>query len=221
MMSASTLSPVPTSRRPQGPGRPKDLEKKAAILDAAKKLFLVRGFEGVSMEAIAAEAGVSKLTVYNHFTDKETLFAEAVKQRCHELLPPELFEVDVRSQPVDVLLTRIAGGLHALITSPEAVQMQRIMAARAMTDASLAQLFYEAGPKRTLQAMEGFLQRANDAGVLQVPDPARTAAHFLCLLKGVQHLRLIVGCCEGLPARECRAHIDSVVDLFMRAYAPR
>ena len=65
-----------------GPGRPKDLEKRAAILAAAKRLFPLSGFEGTSMDAIAAEAGVSKLTVYSHFTDKETLFVAAIRARC-------------------------------------------------------------------------------------------------------------------------------------------
>ena len=67
----------PETPRPAGPGRPKDLGKRAAILDAAKRLFLVQGFTGVSMDQIAAEAGVSKLTVYSHFGDKESLFADA------------------------------------------------------------------------------------------------------------------------------------------------
>ncbi|HEX7915780.1 helix-turn-helix domain-containing protein, partial [Rudaea sp.] len=62
-----------------GPGRPKDMEKRAAILDAAKQLFVKQGFEGTSMDAIANKAGVSKLTVYSHYRDKETLFAEAVR----------------------------------------------------------------------------------------------------------------------------------------------
>ena len=52
-----------------GPGRPKDQAKRLAILEAAKTLFMRNGYEGSSMDAIAAEAGVSKLTVYNHFTD--------------------------------------------------------------------------------------------------------------------------------------------------------
>jgi len=64
-----------------GPGRPKDLEKRAAILEAAKTLFLSRGFGATSMDAVAAGAGVSKLTVYNHFSDKDTLFLEAVKAK--------------------------------------------------------------------------------------------------------------------------------------------
>src|SRR3978361_1733983 len=79
-----------------GPGRPKDLEKRAAILDAAKRLFPHSGFDGTSMDAIAADAGVSKLTVYSHFTDKETLFVAAILARCEEQMPQTLFEVDLK-----------------------------------------------------------------------------------------------------------------------------
>ena len=60
-----------------GPGRPKDLEKRAAILQAAKQLFTTQGFDGTSMDAIAGLAGVSKLTVYSHYRDKERLFVAA------------------------------------------------------------------------------------------------------------------------------------------------
>src|SRR6478672_3702293 len=74
------------------PGRPKDLGKGAAILEAAKRLFLSQGFEAISMDQIAAEAGVSKLTVYSHFGDKETLFAAAAKSYCDQQLPSSLFE---------------------------------------------------------------------------------------------------------------------------------
>lgn len=216
-------APVRRPPRPpqQGPGRPKDLEKKAAILDAAKRLFPQRGYDGVSMESIAAEAGVSKLTVYNHFSDKENLFAEAVKCRCEEMLPPSVFEVEPGAEPIGDQLRGIALAFHALITSDEAVQLHRTLAARAMTDTGLAERFYEAGPKRTIDALEGFLARANTAKVLAVPDVHRAATHFFCLLKGEHHMRMIVGCCASLPASECRAHIDSVVDFFLRAYLPR
>ena len=50
---------------PSGPGRPKDLAKRRAILDAAKILFLSKGYANTSMDAVATEAGVSKLTVYS------------------------------------------------------------------------------------------------------------------------------------------------------------
>src|SRR2546426_11426938 len=95
-------------------GRPKDLEKRAAILEAAKCLFLSGGYEGTSMDAVAAEAGVSKLTVYNHFSDKETLFAEAVKAKCEEQLPHEVFEIKPKGSVRQQLLA-IARGFSQLV----------------------------------------------------------------------------------------------------------
>jgi TetR/AcrR family transcriptional regulator, mexJK operon transcriptional repressor len=209
------------NRSAPGPGRPKDLEKRAAILEAAKNLFPQRGFEGVSMDAIAAEAGVSKLTVYSHFKDKETLFTEAVKCRCEAQMPHEIFEIGPGTGPVRDALLKIARGFHGLCTSPEAIGLYRMMSARAQTDPQLAQLFYEAGPKRTLAEMEAFLRQANAAGALEVPSPTRAAQHFFAMLKGELHTRLVVGCCEHVAEEESCAHIDSVVDLFVRAYAPR
>src|SRR5690606_41925100 len=91
---APQLPPVATKPRPTpGPGRPKDLAKRAAILDAAARMFTRFGFEGASMDQIAAEAGVSKLTVYSHFGDKEALFGEAVRVVCDSLMPDDLFEI--------------------------------------------------------------------------------------------------------------------------------
>ena len=66
-----------------------------SILAAAKHLFPVHGFEGTSMDAIAALANVSKLTVYSHFKDKESLFTEAIREKCMEQMPEELFDVAV------------------------------------------------------------------------------------------------------------------------------
>lgn len=77
---------------PIGPGRPKDLAKREAILEAAKALFLSLGYANTSMDAVAAAAGVSKLTVYSHFTDKQTLFCSAVMATCQIQLPDLLFE---------------------------------------------------------------------------------------------------------------------------------
>ena len=74
----SSKSPSKPVAKAAGPGRPKDLGKRAAILEAAKSLFVDQGYNGVSMDSIAAQACVSKLTVYSHFGDKETLFTEAV-----------------------------------------------------------------------------------------------------------------------------------------------
>jgi TetR/AcrR family transcriptional repressor of mexJK operon len=94
-----------------------------------------------------------------------------------------------------------------------------MMIANAGQDAHLAELFFDAGPRKTLSDFERFLHQAVAAKQLDIPDPARAAQHFFCLLKGIGHLKLLCGCAKPVPKKEVAAHIDSVVDMFLRAYA--
>lgn len=205
-------------KKAQTPGRPKDLGKREAILEAAKRLFASQGFDGTSMDAIAKAAEVSKLTVYSHFGDKDTLFKAAVESKCEQQMPAAMFRVPAGTPVRDALLA-IAHGFHGLIHSPESLSLHRMMIANAGQDAHLAELFFEAGPRKTLSGFEQFLHQAIAAKQLDIPDPARAAQHFFCLLKGIGHLKLLCGCQKPVPRKEVAAHIDSVVDMFLRAYA--
>jgi TetR/AcrR family transcriptional repressor of mexJK operon len=203
-----------------GPGRPKDPEKRAAILDAAKKLFPFNGFDGTSMDAIAAEAGVSKLTVYSHFRDKETLFVEAVRAKSHEQMPDSLFDVDP-NEPVRAQLEAIARAFLELVTSPQAIALHRLLTAGSGSSPKLAQLFWEGGPQRIQRGFQQYLQRKIAAGKLDIADVPRAAGQFFTLLKGDLHPRLLCGCGQRIEAAEFDAHIQASVDLFLRAYSPR
>ncbi|NMZ68986.1 transcriptional regulator, TetR family [Pseudomonas peli] len=202
---------------PSGPGRPKDLAKRKAILEAAKTLFLSNGYDGSSMDAIAAEAGVSKLTVYSHFTDKEKLFAEAVKSKCEEQLPELLFELDDQV-PIAQTLLNIGRGFNLLINSRESVELHRVMVSLAAQDSTLSRMFYEAGPQRVLYGMEELLRSADQSGKLRVPDPLSAADQFFCLIKGGANFRLLIGCGEALQGNEAEAHVRDAVDVFLRAF---
>ena len=203
-----------------GPGRPKDLEKRAAILNVAKRLFTTQGFDGTSMDAIAAAAGVSKLTVYSHFQDKERLFAAAVECVCAEQMPAEIFMADLKG-PIRKQLVTIAKAFFALITSDEAVAVHRTIVANARQSPKLAELFWEAGPKRTQRAFESFLRDEVQGGTLEIPDLHRAATQFFCLLKGELHARMEFGCCGQVTEQEIDDHVDATVDFFLRAYTPR
>ena len=220
---------MPQSRQPMphktalhpkpGPGRPKDAGKREAILDAAKRLFPQHGFDGVSMEAIAAEAGVSKLTVYSHFGDKDALFTATISAKCEEMLPPTLFRTSSRS-PIRRQLTSIAQAFFGLIISPEAIGMQRVMSAVMDTNSRLPQMFWEAGPQRVHDGFADFLRARIAAGQLEIADVDRASSQFFCLLKGELHARLVCGCPGDFGEREVAEHIKATVDLFLRAYAP-
>ena len=212
--------PRKTASTPKpGPGRPKDPEKRDAILDAAKRLFPQHGFDGVSMEAIAAEAGVSKLTVYSHFGDKDTLFTATISAKCEEMLPPTLFQTSTQSS-IRVQLTSIARAFFGLVISPEAIGMQRVMGALVNTSSRLPQMFWEAGPQRLHDGFAEFLRARISAGQLEIPDVDRASSQFFCLLKGELHARLVCGCPGNFGEDEVAEHINATVDLFLRAYAP-
>jgi TetR/AcrR family transcriptional regulator, mexJK operon transcriptional repressor len=212
------MSAVP-SPRTTGPGRPKDLEKRAAILDAAKRLFPLHGYEGTSMDAIAAEASVSKLTVYSHFGDKDSLFAEVVHSRCEERMPRDLFAVDGDS-PIRAQLLDVARSFFTLVTSEDAIGMHRTLVASAQQSPKLAQLFWEAGPARIQEGFAALLRARVEARQLEIADPRRAASQFFSLLKGECHARMEFGCCT-FSRREIDEHIEASVDMFLRAYAAR
>ncbi|PCM49622.1 MULTISPECIES: TetR/AcrR family transcriptional regulator [Pseudomonas] len=204
---------------PNGPGRPKDPAKRRAILDAAKTLFLSHGYANTSMDAVAAEAGVSKLTVYSHFNDKETLFSSAVMAKCEEQLPPLFFELPA-GIPVENVLLNIARGFHQLINSDESVNLHRLMMALGTQDPKLSQIFYDAGPERMVQGMERLLKRIDETGALSIDLPRNAAEHFFCLIKGAGNFRLLYCCGEPLSEEASESHVQEVVGLFMRAYRP-
>jgi TetR/AcrR family transcriptional repressor of mexJK operon len=213
----------PPARKPPkaaAPGRPKDLEKGAAILEAAKRLFTTQGFDGTSMDQIAAAAGVSKLTVYSHFGDKESLFAAGAKAYCEQQLPTTLFEPHPE-EPLRERLLQVARAFFAMISSPEAVAGHRILCTPQMAESPMPAMFWEAGPKRVQAAFAELLRARMAAGELQIDDIPRAAAQFLALLKGEPHARMVFGCCGSAGRGEIDAHLAATVDMFLRAYAPR
>ncbi|HTL14665.1 MAG TPA: TetR/AcrR family transcriptional regulator [Thermomonas sp.] len=215
----ASASAVP---RMAGPGRPKDLAKRAAVLDAAKRMFTLHGFDGVSMDQIAAEAGVSKLTVYSHFGDKDSLFAEAVRAHCEQGMPASLFDA-APGVPVRERLAMIGQAFYAMIMTPEAIAGHRILCSPQVATSNMPAVFWQAGPQRVQEAFAALLERRIASGELDIDDPARAASQFFTLLKGEPHAQAVFGYSCGQRRESAEAHVASVVDLFLRAYgtAPR
>lgn len=203
---------------PASVGRPKDLAKRAAILEAGKRLFLESGFERTSMDAIAAAAGVSKITVYSHFQDKDTLFRAVCKGVCEQQMPHEIFVLD-RAAPLRQQLLQIARAFFGLVMSAESIALNRLMTAQ--QEPKLAQLFWEEGPKRMKLEFTEFLRAEVAEGALAIDDAYVAAGQFFCLLKGEPFFRVTCGLPFAAAQGEVEEHVASVVDLFLRAYGSR
>ena len=210
---------VEVPKAPAAPGRPKDMGKRSAILDAARRLFTTAGFDGASMDQIAAEASVSKLTVYSHFGDKETLFASVVQSYCEQQLPESLFHAEPGLALRERLL-RVARAFFTMVSAPEAIAGHRILCSPRMVDSPLPRMFWEAGPQRVQEAFSDLLRRRVAAGELEIDDIPRAAAQFFALLKGEPHAQMVFGCCS-MQGHQAEEHLGAAVDLFVRAYASR
>src|SRR3546814_2076260 len=80
--------------------------KRAAIIAAATDLFTHSGYGAVSMDAIAAKAGVSKRTVYSHFPGKDVLFAAVMTRHCGTVSGVAGWELDPEVEPREMLTDR-------------------------------------------------------------------------------------------------------------------
>ncbi len=195
------------------------MDKGRAILDAGWTLFLERGVEATPIEAIAARAGVSKVTLYTHYSDKAALFRAAVEREM------ERIEVAQRSQASDgqpgTVADQLRGfglGIMTFLTSKPAIDFYSVVAGELRRHEDLARAFYDLGPGRTRQNLAGVIAAAVARGDLTAVDPAHAAEELFGMWQGFTNFQMALGIDiaairEGMPER-----VERVVALFLRLY---
>jgi TetR/AcrR family transcriptional repressor of mexJK operon len=191
--------------------------KRQAILDAATRAFIASGYSGVSMEAIAEAAPVSKPTLYNHFKSKQDLFAAVIACRCEALLST-LSSVQTEHNDPVAGLRAIAGAFVDLIYADEAIQMYRLIIAEQQNFPELGELVYRSGPMPVLQQMASYLAELVAHGILRIPDLETSSRLFLDMLKGDHHFRCLLGLQTGLNDSTKQRMIDAAVSLFLKGH---
>ncbi|WP_331744058.1 TetR/AcrR family transcriptional regulator [Kitasatospora sp. NBC_01300] len=199
-------------RKPRG-----RIERRQAILDGAFMVFARRGYAQACVQEIAQEAGVAKPTVYNHLTDKEALFREAVLAAADRLSEAGLAAVEgLRGLPADGdPRPALVGAGHALLEvhgSEGAGAVRRLASAQAAQFPDVAVGVRERTALRVRAALADRLARLALTGRLRPCDPEQAAEHLLALLTGPLDYR------SDTPAPDLRALAESAVDVFLRAY---
>lgn len=199
------------------PGRPSDTTKRDAIVAAASNRFFRDGFAATSIEQVAADAGVSKVTIYNHFGDKRALFASAVELECEKMRG--YFNLDDASEgSIEQRLSIIAQAMFDFLSRPEMIQFERRIAAETEHEPAIGEAFLQAGPWRMKQGFSAYLAHASAQGELSIADPMLAAEQFVSMAKGMGDLERRFG---SLPSEEeNRRRIKGAVDVFLAAYRP-
>ncbi len=213
-----TFSPFLEFFQQMNVGRPKDLEKRQRILESAKQLFLEMGYYGSSMNQIAQNAGVTKLTVYNHFQDKATLFTCAIEDTCEHILSTRPRELTADSNFI-VVLNEVCELALNIVNLPEAIKLDLLLLELAAEHSPLVEQFYRASHLKMRQVWENFFQDAAALNFIQQDHPAQQTELIVSLLMGLRHQEVLLGMRERPTAVEQQNIISFAIELFMLKYA--
>jgi TetR/AcrR family transcriptional repressor of mexJK operon len=211
-------------RVPRGPGPPaaigRSAEKRQAILDAARNAFLQNGYLGTSMDEIAAEAGVSKQTVYRQFADKEGLFTEIVLGTIDQVGEPFFSGVQTLedSEDLEKDLQQIARLLVSVAGDPQLRRLRRLVIGEAERFPELGRTYYERGPGRSAEGLAERFRRLAEKGLLEIDDPVFAANQFNWLVLSIPLNRAMFSVDEDFSEAELNRYADEAVRVFLAAY---
>lgn len=187
------------------------------VLLGARSIFLRDGFEGASVDDIAAEAGVSKATLYKYFPDKRQLFMAVTRQECERMAAATLDEIDFSEPPRDVMTTT-AYNLTRFLLSDFSQQMFRICVAEAERFPDLGQAFYRNGPEMGRGRIVEYIKIAQARGELTRDDPDMMAEQFAELCKARLWTRAIFGVQTEFSDAEINEVVHEAVETIMARY---
>lgn len=198
-------------------GRPRDPKRLNQVIETAARQFQDQGFERTSMDAIAQASGVSKVTIYRYFPSKEALFEAVVGERTDQVfggLPAKNLDP---AEP-QAALSIIGERFLALKRSDPVIGIFRAMYAAAGQQRPACEAFFRQGPEKLVRQVASYLEAANTAGSLSVPNPGAAADQFLALFLGMDHMKAMLGLGKPSKARDRRLVADNV-QLFLKAYS--
>lgn len=201
-------------------GRPKDLEKRAKILQAAKSIFLKMGYHATNMNQIAKEAGVTKLTVYNHFQDKDNLFICAIEESCEESIRTKQFELTADSDFKQALQLMCQRAL-SIIYLPEALKLDCLLFELAAEQSPLTQQFFDASHTRMCHVWCDFFEQAIAFKFIQADAPLKPTELIISLMLGIRHQQVLLGLAPVPTANEIDQIIQHAIEIFLLKYQPK
>jgi TetR/AcrR family transcriptional regulator of autoinduction and epiphytic fitness len=190
--------------------------KRAAIIEAAIDEFRAAGYEATSMDRIAARAGTSKRTVYNHFPSKETLFLEILRQLWEASLEGEdlAFHAD---RPLREQLLELLGQKLRLLNDEAFVSLARVAIAAGIHSPERAQDMVARMGERE-EGLTVWIRDAAAAGRLKTNDPVFASHQLQGLVKGFAFWPQITLGQPPLDAQMQKRVAESAADMFLAYY---
>lgn len=195
------------------------LDRRQAILEGAFTVFARQGYAQSCVQDIADEAGVAKPTMYSYFSDKATLFREALQAVARSTLNDRLAVLEPLADPGEDLRATLESTGHELVRlhcDDRSWALRRLLHSEITRQPGLLDIVRETGPQRLHQPVAGALARLMVAGRLRSTDPGEAAEQFVALLTGPLEARCLMGT-RRIDDTEARDLARAAVRTFLRA----
>ena len=191
--------------------------KRAQILAAARDVFLRLGYEGSSMEAIAAGADVSIMTLYRHAESKDDLFGAVIASACDPNDPAEQAEFTrLMKKPFGEVLVALGMIVQHRLAAPETVALMRVVMSETARFPELGDLAYRGFVGNLEQMMVMVFGAREESAGLSPQTRKRLASLFLDRLVGADMLRILLGL-SGMSAHDQKLRAERARDETLTA----
>lgn len=191
--------------------------RREAILDVAQRSFLDNGYAATTMNAIAAELGGSKGTLWSYFPSKEQLFA-AVLDRATASFRSQVAVVLNPDDPPEKAIRSFCRRFVERICQPESGALYRLVIGESQRFPEVGRIFYERAPAITRAFVADYLAGAAKRGQLKIEDSMLAAEQLTHMCLAGMHQRFVLGLVEKPSQAMIKAEADNAADLFLRAY---
>ncbi|MCO5160224.1 MAG: TetR/AcrR family transcriptional regulator [Mesorhizobium sp.] len=189
-----------------------------AIMAATVRLLLQRSSELISMADIAAEAGVSRRTVFNQFATKEAVIELALGQVWHRIGIAEITDaIDSVADPV-ATMTRIGHAITGFWLDGESIPVARMAIRESFAHPNITAQYIELGKRPVTQAIVRYITILARRGQLDVADADLAARQFIGLINEPLVFLQILGQAETHDPYHVRRVVDEAVLIFFLRY---
>lgn len=223
MNEAFPLPPLTTPSAGPRPGAGRPTREQAEqrheeLLDRALGLFLEKGYELATIDAIAAAVGMTKRTVYARYEDKKALFLAAVQRAVERWRVPVETLSAAESEDLEATLIAFAQIRMRSAVSPVGIRLQRILNTESYRFPEINKLAYEQGSQQAMDYLADLFARHARRGTIVADSPGLMAHAFATLMNNP--VRVIVRGAK-VDGAELDAQIRFYVRLFLDGARPR
>jgi len=186
--------------------------RREALLAAAQRIFIARGYHAATMDEIAAGAGMSKRTLYQLVESKESLFAALLKQRQFG------FDIDFATddRPPEEVLFDIVSSWARHVLDPDSIALARLIMADYAHGATLSRLLERQTARPCKEAVCAYLAGLGERRRIAIDDPEEAAQMLLGMAIGGIHVGTLLGLAKAPGPAALDARIRRAVAFFLR-----